>query len=209
MDNDKRTQLAEKREQLQIKLKAETYIERYIAPVQEIFDYLHQQEVVYQIAGLLSIPTGYHPYVEQIIMKHPYDAYGFRPDHLQKPRLKQLIETVFDQFPSTNELRYVPDLPEYAHYNGILSEDGARDGIQHVIQALGLQDQSVYVHYLNYGLALHLSLAALSDHEHEDLFNTWHGDVMIFPINLEWLIVFTLEEEWLGGFCGGNAQQRG
>ncbi|MBD1433929.1 hypothetical protein H8B06_13910 [Sphingobacterium sp. DN00404] len=199
MEHDKRTQLAQKREQLQIKLKAETYIERYITPVQEIFDYLCQQGAAYQIAGLLNIPTEYHPYIKQALARTPYDVYGFQPDHLQKPRLKQLIDTVFDRFPSTNELRYVPDLPEYANYNGIPSEDGTRDAIQQVIQALGLQDQSVYVYYLNYGLVLQLSLAALSDHEHEDLFNTWHGDVMVFPESLDWLIAFSLEEEWFGG----------
>ncbi|RZF59647.1 hypothetical protein EWE74_10830 [Sphingobacterium corticibacterium] len=199
MDNNKRLLLEQRRQQLQVEIKAETYIERYITPVQEIFDYLRQQEVTYQIAGIVYVPAEYLLYVEQAITKTPYDTYGFQSTHLQKPYLEQLIDTMFNRFPSTNPLRYVPDLPEYANYNGVRPENGFRDGLQQVMQALGLQDQQAYIYYLNYGVVLQLPLAALSNHEHEELFNGWHGEVLIFPIELEWLIVFTLEEEWLGG----------
>lgn len=199
MDDNKRSALEQRRQQLQVKMKAEAYIARYITPVQEIFDYIRQQEVAYQIAGLAHLPAEYHPYVEQAISEAPYKAYGFQSDHLRKPELQRKLNTIFDRFPSINSFRYVPDLPEYANYNGVPSEDGVRDGLQRVIQALALQDQQVYIYYLNYGLVLQLSLTALSDHEHEDLFNTWHGDVLIFSDELNWLIVFTLEEEWLGG----------
>lgn len=198
MNNDKRIQLEQKRQQLQVKIKAEAYIDQYIKPMQEIFDCIRQQGVTYQIAGLAYVPAEYHVYVEQIITQTPYDAYGFQPDHLQKFHLAHLINTIFDRFPSINPLRYVPDLPEYANYHGV-SSDGARNGLHRVIQELGLMDQQVYVYYLNYGIVLQLSLTELSNHEHEDLFNPWHGDVMIFADHADWLISFTLEEEWLGG----------
>jgi len=204
MDNDIRAKLEHRRQRLQVKIKAETHIERYIQPVQEIFDYLRRQNVAHQIAGFVYIPAEYHLYIEQTLTQAPYNAYGFQPDHLQNPSIEKLIDRVFDRFPSINQFRYVPDLPEYANYNGSQPKNGLRDGLKHVTQALDLQDQPVYVYYLNYGIVLQLSLATLSSHEHEDLFNTWHGEVMIFADHTDWLIAFTLEEEWLAGFVGGE-----
>ena len=199
MDNDKRALLEQRRQQLQIKMQAEAYIERHIKPARELFDDLHQHDLAYQIAGLVSTPAEYLPYVEQAMTQPPYCDYGFHPNHLQSAELEQLLDSVFDRFPSVNALRYVPDLPGYTDYGGIPFDNDRRDGLQKVMQALGLQDQNVYVHYLQYTLVLKVSLAALSNHEHESLFNTWHGEVLIFSDNPDWLITFTLEEEWLGG----------
>lgn len=199
MDNNKRTALEQRRQQLQLKIQAEAYIERHIKPARELFDDLHQHEVTFEIAGLVYTPEEYRSDIEQTIVQPVYNDYGFQPNHLQRSAIEQLLDTLFDQYPSVNSLRYVPNLVKYADYGNMPPKGSLRDGLQKTVQALDLQNQNVYVYYLQYALVLKVSLHDLCIHDHEDLFNTWHGEVVIFPDHSEWLIVFTLEEEWLGG----------
>lgn len=199
MDNNKRSALEQRRQQLQLKIQAETYIERYIKPARELFDDLRQHEVTFEIAGIVYTPKEYRSHVEQTIVQSMYSDYGFQPNHLQSSAIEQLLNTLFDQYPSVNSLRYVPNLPKYADYGSVPPQGGPRDGLQKVVQAMDLRDQNVYVYYLQYALVLKVSLRDLSVHDHEDLFNTWHGEVVIFSDHPDWLITFTLEEEWLGG----------
>lgn len=199
MDDNKRSALEQRRQQLQLKIQAETYIERHIKSARELFDDLRQHEVTFEIAGLVYTPMEYRPYIEQTIVQPMYNKYRFQSNHLQSTALEQLLDTLFDQYPSINPLRYVPNLPKYADYSSMPSKGGLRDGLQKVVHAMGLQNQNVYVYYLQYALVLKASLRDLCTHDHEDMFNTWHGEVVIFTDHPDWLITFTLEEEWLGG----------
>lgn len=199
MDDNKREILEKRRLALQVKLLAKTYIDKHIAPTQGILDYLRREGVEYQIAGLPFVPVEYQPYIMEVITQPLYNDYGFRPVHLQCAALEALLDGIFERFPSVNPLRYVPDLPQYADCHAAPLQNGCRDGLEKVVQALGLEEQLVYMHFLHCGLVLIASLQELGAHDHEDIFSTWIGEVVIFPAQLDWLIAFTLEEEWLGG----------
>lgn len=199
MEHDKRTALEQRRLQLQTKLQAEAYIAQDLAPSLEILDYFNQHSVAYHIAGLVSIPDEYHSYIEQTIKQPPYRDYGFSAAALHDPELEATLQTIDEHFPSVNSFRYVPDLPRYADYRALPSESTQRDGLLKAVQALELPDKPVYLHHLRYPLVLEVPLHNLCQHDHEDLFNFWHGDAFIFSKDADWLIAFTMEEEWLGG----------
>ncbi len=199
MDENKRSQLEQRRAQLQTKMEAEAFVEQHIKPMLDVLDYLKLHGVPYRITGLVHIATMHYPYVADALSQAPYVDYGFGPLDPPVEHLEKALEEVFERFPSTNGLRYVPNLPKYADY-GIQQTDGSvRHGLQIAIQALNLPDQPVYLYYLRYAIVLEVSLFALQNHDHDDLFNTWHGDAIIFVPEGYWLIAYTLEDEWLGG----------
>lgn len=199
MEHDKRTALEQRRQQLQTKLQAETYIVQDLAPALEVLDYLRQHDIAYRIAGLVSIPEKYHSYIEQAFTQPQYSDYDFPISALDSPELKASLQTINDRFPSTNSFRYVPELPRYADYRALPHESTQRNGLQKAVQALELPDQPVFLHYLRYPLVIEVSLHNLAHHDNDDLFNFWHGDAFIFTSDIEWLIAFTLEDEWYGG----------
>lgn len=200
MDNDKRSALEQRRQHLQIKIQAEAYIKLHIKSARELFDDLHQQQISYRIVGLVNTPLEYHNELIHTISQPTYRAYGLQEKHLKNAKIEKQLDQLFEKYPSVNPVRYVPNLVKYADYCGSLPlESEFRDGLSKTVQALGLIEQHVYVYYLQYTLVLQVSLAALCANDHEDIFNTWHGEVMIFADQNDWLITFTLEEEWLGG----------
>jgi len=199
MDTDKRTALEQRRQKLQNKLQAEAYISQYLVPSLEVLDYFNQHGVAYRIAGLVSIPVEYYSYIEQAFTQPPYSDYGFAAVALHSPELQTTLQTIDDQFPSTNSFRYVPDFPRYADYRTVPPESTQRNGLQKAVEALELPDQPIYLYYLRYPLVLEVALYSLCQHDHNDLFNFWHGDAFIFGKDSDWLITFSLEEEWFGG----------
>ena len=199
MNTNKRQLLAQRREQLQNKLEAEQHINSYLEPALEVLDYYKQQAIDYRIVALLSVPQAYQPHVAQCIQEQPYQQYGFAVDKLQATGSEKLLGQLWEKFPSTNEFRYVPDLPRFADYRGAAPAETQRDGLQRAVQKLALSEQSVYLYYLHYGLLLEVQLGQIGRHDTEELFNTWHGDVLLFSETTDWLIAFTMEDEWYGG----------
>ena len=199
MDTDKRKFLLQRREQLQNKLEAEEHINSYLEPALEVLDYCRQQAIGYRIVALLSVPQAYRPHVAQCIQEQPYKEYGFAADNLHAVDGNKLLEQLWEKFPSTNEFRYVPDLPCFADYRGVAPAETQRDGLQRAVQELALPEQNVYLCYLRYGLLLEVQLEQISRYDTEELFNTWHGDTLLFAEPADWLIAFTMEDEWYGG----------
>lgn len=71
-------------------------------------------------------------------------------------------------------------------------------GLKTAVESLALENQTVYMYYLQYAPLLQLQLYDLLPVDNENLFNFWHGDVVIFPENHSWLISYSLEEDWYG-----------
>lgn len=199
MDTSKRQALELRRKEFLLRMEATEYIEQRISPSLDIFAYLQQQQVDHRIAGFVHIPSEYKPYFKQAIAQPPYSDYNFEISHLETASLQALVEHLANRFPSVNPLRYVPDLTKYADYYSPPPGEVVRDGLQKARRALDLVEQEVYVFYLHPGLVLKFSLDILCMHDHEELFSTWIGEVMIFSDEGDWLITFTLEEEWIGG----------
>jgi hypothetical protein len=199
MQPEKRRELEERRRQLQQRREAESYMETYVHPYLEVLGYLNQQAVPYKLGQLMYLNEDWYGHVTKMIQATPYNKYSFpvlSPSEMKE--LQGALDQLFDCYPSTNPLRYVPSLRKFADYS-VGSPRDDRKGLEETASALKLSDQRVYLYYLRYSPILELSLMDILKHDNEDLFNWHHGDAVIFPTDRSWLMAFTLEEEWYGG----------
>lgn len=199
MQPEKRRELEERRRQLQQQRDAESYVNTYVHPYLEVLEYLTEQAVPYKLVQLMYLNQDWHNHVTGILQTTPYNKYSFPvlpPTEMED--LQGELDQLFDCYPSTNPLRYVPSLAKWADY-GAVSSDIDRRGLEEAAASLGLSDQRVYLYYLRYSPILELSLTDVLKHDHEDLFNWQYGDAVIFPTDRSWLMAFTLEEEWYAG----------
>lgn len=185
MDNSRRTTLEQRRRQLQIRQEAQAFVQSDVEPALELLEMLRNKGVNYKIVQMLHVKDDWKETVADTLNRSPYTTYGFEAAHLQEQRLSTLLDALFEQYPSTNNFRYVPDLGK-----------SMWQGLQQVLNELGLADQKVYLYYLSYAFVLELSLSDLARHANVDVFNFWHGDTVIFSEDLSWLIAYSLEEEW-------------
>ncbi|MDN3725096.1 hypothetical protein QRD02_11935 [Aequorivita sp. SDUM287046] len=175
---------------LQMRLEAEDFLKTQVLPFNEILETLQRANIEYTMVDLVGIKEEWAPHLKDALSKipdHPYTmAWGESMAFNQLPVL-------FDQYPSINPLRYVPPLKP------IGSIESASDALTKAITRLGLRDEDVYLHYLNFAPLLKLKMADLAEKASEELFNLWYGDVVIFPEDLSWLVSHSLEEEWYAG----------
>ena len=198
MQQSKRQELEERRRQHQLRQGAETFAASSLQSYVEILDYLDRQGVALKIIQLMYVRSEWKIPIQTILQGAPYAAYGFRPDHLEGSGMEEKMDELYLRYPSTNPLRYVPSLPKLADYN-VLSPGEIRNGLKKAAALLGLSNQKVFLYYLRYAPLIEVSLFDILEHDHKDLFNFWHGDAVIFPADLSWLMAFTLEEEWYAG----------
>jgi len=195
MQPDKRKELEERRRQLQIRRAAEAFLASALQPYVDILDYLSKHDVDFEIIQLMYVKSDWKSHIQTMLQRVPYVDCGFHAGHLEELGLEEQMDQLYDRYPSINSLRYVPCLPKFADY-GTAPPEKIRDGLQKAAASLGLSSQKVFLYYLRYTPVIEVSLFDILVHDHEDLFNFWHGDVMIFPSDLTWLMAFTLEEEW-------------
>ncbi|HET8809753.1 MAG TPA: hypothetical protein VFM65_05750 [Flavobacteriaceae bacterium] len=172
---------------LQHKLKAEAFVENSIQPFTEILVLLEQRKIAYALCDLI-IPD------KTLLLPHLSEALKepvFQPllAHAGNTDAAKNLHNLFERYPSTNALRYVPPVQKLK-VPSILKD---------AIDFLELQNQPVSIYYLRYAPLLKVQLYDLVFDDEDKLFNFWHGDVVIFPENLNWLIAFSLEEEWYAG----------
>lgn len=188
MDSDKRAALEQRRRQLQIRQEAQAFMQSDVEPALEILSLLQRRGVIYKIVQMLHVKEDWKETVADALSQPPYTTYGFEAGHLKDQGIRALLESLFELYPSTNSLRYVPSLEKHVP-----------QGLQQLVNELGLVHQKVYVYYLSYAFVLELQLHDLVKYANADTFNFWHGDALIFSNDLSWLIAYSLEEEWYGG----------
>lgn len=186
--NQKKERLEQLRTLLHSKLKAKDFLENQISPFTEIHTYLRQSKVAFTTIDLLGFQEEWLPYLEEELSKTHFSALA---GGLGKSKARKLLNTLFDKYPSTNAFRYVPKIDKI---NLITSNH--ESGLKTAVESLALENQTVYMYYLQYAPLLQLQLYDLLPVDNENLFNFWYGDVVIFPENHSWLISYSLEEDW-------------
>tara|TARA_R110002020_G_scaffold218232_12_gene426061 strand:+ start:712 stop:1302 length:591 start_codon:yes stop_codon:yes gene_type:complete len=189
--NHKKERLEQLRAQLQTKLKAKEFLENQISPFLEIQNHLRHKEVAFTILDLLGFQEEWLPYLEEELLESYFPAL---PDDLGQSKAVKLVHTLFDKYPTTNEFRYEPN---FEKINLVSTQEVS--GLKQTVKSLGLENQTVYLYYLQYTPLVQLELYDLFLVDNEDLFNFWFGDVVIFPENHSWLISYSLEEDWYAG----------
>lgn len=188
MDKTKRKELEKQRIQLQLFHKVQEFVSGDIDPALELLNKLYESRVLYKIVTLVNILPEWEPHLRETLSGPQYSAY--RLENVPTSSENKLVKEVLNKYPTTNPIRYVPDLPQIK---------ASISPVKEITESLKLQDQEVYLYYFQYALIVQVSLFELSGIATESLFNWWHGDTIIFPTNTNWLIAYSLEEEWYAG----------
>ncbi|WP_159076395.1 hypothetical protein [Flagellimonas amoyensis] len=180
-----RKKLEDLKKNQQLKLRAKAFFKDSIEPFKEITSVLDRWEVQYILSGLYIPDRAIVPYLLDLtkVSSLMCDA------HFQGTQETERLGKLFEQYPSVHPLRYVPPIPMI---QGEASLQKAGD-------SLSLDEQDVYLYYLRYACVLKLSWKELISIPEDELFNFWHADTVLFPEQLDWLISYSLEEEWYAG----------
>jgi hypothetical protein len=187
MTPEKRKELEVRRALLLQKQQATEFVESRVRPFIEILQTLKKNEVHFNIAGFFDVRPEWTIFFDEILSKDPFAAFGL--NNVDRVNDSTLIHALLDSYPSANAFRYVPDLP-------LLYPDAS---LRFIIETYNPGNEIVYFFYFSYPFVLELPLSHLKQVDEAELFNCWHGDVVIFPKNKEWLLAYSLEEEWRYG----------
>lgn len=185
MENKKK-RLTYLKARLRTKLNALEYQEVRIAPYAEIFAYLNKLAIPFTIVDLLGYLPEWQPFLESELQKPIYLNLN---QNIGCSEGEKICDSIFTAYPSVHPLRYVPE-------SFIPIESNTNIGLTETVEFLGLKNQSVYLYHLQYAPILKLQLFDLLEAESDEIFNFWHGDAVISPIDYSWLIAFSLEEQW-------------
>lgn len=192
MTPEQQSTLNEKRKLLQQQLQFKEFFSQYIAPFSEVLESLNLLKINYQVVLARCIPKEYqHLLIEQ------FNVGEFKKYNLSEIEITsedEILERLFKIFPNKHALRYLPDFESIK-----IDFDHPKTILNNIIHSEHLTEQQVYLCYLGFGFVLQIDFQDLSDKVSDDIFNTWHGDTVIFPKNQEWLIAYSLENEWRFG----------
>ena len=186
MTPDKRSELESRRILLQQQQQAIDFVESRVRPFVEILQNLQHNKVPFSIVEIFNILPGWKLPLAKLLSQHPFASFGL--DKVCWVNENAWIHHLLDRYPSHNPFRYVPGLPLMAEasLSSITENNDATTG-------------SAYLAYFTYPFVLQIELARLRQADEAVLFTGWHGDAVIFPKNMEWLIAYSLEEEWRFG----------
>lgn len=192
MTPEQQSTLNEKRKLLQQQLQFKEFFSQYIAPFSEVLESLNLLKINYQVVLARCIPKEYqHLLIEQ------FNLGEFKKYNLSEIEITsedEILERLFKIFPNKHALRYLLDFESIK-----IDFDYPKTILNNIIHSEHLTEQQVYLCYLGFGFVLQIDFQDLSDKVSDDIFNTWHGDTVIFPKNQEWLIAYSLENEWRFG----------
>ena len=187
MTPEKRKELEDRRVLLQQKQEAKEFVESSVRPFVEILQILKESHVQFNIVEFVNVRPEWKIFLDEILSEDPFAAFGL--NKVPQVNDNSLINDLLDCYPSTNPFRYVPGLPLMPHGTSLSS----------IIETDNPGNETVFLSYFAYSFILELPLSDLKQVVETELFNSWNGDVVIFPKKKEWLIAYSLEEEWRYG----------
>jgi hypothetical protein len=150
----------------------------------EILQILKESHVHFNIVEFVNVRPEWKLFLDEILSENPFTA--FELNKVPQSNDNALISELLDCYPSTNPFRYVPDFPLMPYDTSLCS----------IRETLDPGSEMVYFFYFSYPFILQLPLSHLKQVDEAELFNFRHEDVVIFPKDMEWLIAYSLEEEW-------------
>ncbi|MHC8947522.1 hypothetical protein [Sphingobacterium hungaricum] len=194
MDHHQKSKLELLRNNLQRKLRIENEVKTSISSWIEGYDYILDHDIEHRLLSLAIVHEEEEKAIWLEILHRDYPSYYFKAENLLPGNWSKFYRNVDNSYPNTHILRYVPDIPKVC--------DAPSDpelGIREAIAALQLTNQKVLLYYLNFSPILELNLDDLQNHA-EYFFYMGNDNAVIVPETLEWMIFYSLEEEWFAGF---------
>lgn len=173
---------------MQLSQEVQDFVANDLVPAIELLNRINENATICKIVELVNIPPDRIPSVAETLSTEKYRNFGF--DNIPTSSGNSLVSRLLDKFPNTHPLRYAPDLPQF---------ETSAYPVTQLSEVLNLEDQSVNLFYFRYAVLFKLSLSDFSLIDSSLLFNWWDGDAIIFPDTLDWLISYSLEEQWYAG----------
>ena len=192
MDPNRRKNLNDRRQQLQLKLKVEEKAKLLLFALEDHLVRLQQLAIPYQVVYLVRPTEGEKPYWQQVLGEEPWPSLGLHERHLLEGDSYPVQAQTVARFGSTHPLRYVPDLPVKATY-----EEDTALMVRRAVEELGLTPgEPLYFFLPRFPLVLQMNVETAVRWA-TDLFDTpQEEDVVLVATDYRWMIFRSLENEW-------------
>lgn len=186
MDQHNRSALAQKKAELQRRLQASAFYRQHVADWLELPNLLQQHSVPFEVTGFYWPQEFVSELPQQLADPETGRYLADRP--LIADIESRLFSGLEQRYPSTNPLRYVPDMP----YR-IPCEPDAHAALQQII---GKHPPGTMVHffYSRYAPELRVDLADILSNA--ALFFSLPEDCCLMTSAYQWILCRTLEDEW-------------
>lgn len=196
MNEGKREELISRKRKLLLRLQVDDLIKYTINDYLYIFDFLNNNKVLYDIEYLACASEELYSTFLTALRDTNLRSYHFNNQVIKLADNHYVHEKVEHIFPSSLQLRYLPQLPNYEKTFGLRSEAFLK-----AVNSLGLSDETVYFFYCKYSPVIKLKLNDLQQHITAFLDTEMvANDVCIVPLDYRWLIFGSIEDDWGWGF---------
>lgn len=193
MTSEHHNQLLEKRAQLQLRIRFNEFVKTDVIPFTAVLNELKNLELSYRVVSMRYGSAEFQPLFTELFQTEAFVHYGFpkEPLLIDDTVMTQLVEA----YPNAHSSHYFPDLPVVER-----QIEEPRAVLQHLIKEYRLPKTFVYIVWVQYPFLLEVTLEYLADKVNSELLNSLHDDVVIFPKDYSWLLVYhAFEDEWLFG----------
>lgn len=194
MDENEKQRLAAKKNQIQLRIRVNEFIDSHLLPWLEMYEIVVENNIDHQLVQLSNITNEEISFWEKRMATEPFGKFNLDLQKLNIDDEKNIVSKLYATFPSTYPLRYMPSdtVP-------VLAYENAGKIIAHFALQLEVDlEEEVLLFYLYYAPVLKLKLKDIIAHA-DLLYDFPTEDILIASPNFDWLIFRSMEEEWR--FC--------
>lgn len=195
MNEAQKAILDAKKSSIQTKLKVKETIQLFIKNWLEVYDMLLTRQIPHQLHYLTITTVDEKPFWLAELELDPLKKYEFTAQQLLTDVKLNVKDQLFEAYPNTYPLRYMPALPALADE---IIDCPAENLIKALEQLHIQQDEIVYLIYLYYQPIIKISLADLKANA-QSLLDFPFEDIVITPLDFRWMIFKSMEDEWRCG----------
>lgn len=191
MDEASRKRLADKKFEIQRRIKVEGEIDRHLMDWLAIYEILLNNKIPHQIVQLATINAEDLAIWQVILQQKSLGKYSFNTALFNVTPTKNLFTKFYHAFPSVYAMRFLPTLVE-----PLFIGDTASENIAYFAKQLAVKNEDeIYLLYLYYFPVVSLKFADLIDHA-DLLFDYPLEDIVVVAKDFSWLMINTMEDEW-------------
>lgn len=187
MTSEQSDRLLEKRKELQLHIRFNEFVKANVMPFFEILNEFQNSKIEYRALSFRRVPQELQELLREYIQSQACSSYKLSEAEISLG--DEAVERLMERYPNTHPLRYIPDLPRY-HFWWQVEEQ---------IKKHQLEEQEVYLCYLQYALVFKVKISELIIKATEEVFTAWYGDLVVFPADYHWLLVHSVNDFWQFG----------
>lgn len=190
MDDAARMRLEKKKKNMQAQLQVTKQSEHLANWWLPFVTDLQDAGIPWQIAYLAAAPgETYLPWCREL-QRPPWSGMKFSDDVILDRESSPVHDQLFNTFPTTNPLRYLPPIPVLG------SQEGLANSFSSLLpKAIHMYRQPVYFVFARMSPVIRINVSHFLEMAAKQLLPEGE-DICIIPANFEWLLFRSLEDEW-------------